>query len=460
MRDLEELEASVRDPLSRPHFREAARAFRSGAYRAAVVEAWVAVARDLTNKIRGLADTGDGQARAPIHELDRAIEARDIVAMQKHERTLLSECEEKFEFLTSRECAELRRLFDDRNLCAHPAFIRPGEVFAPSAELVRGHLASAVDCALALPPISGKKILESLQRDIVSKSWPRDEDISEYLRDQYFNRTRPTVCLNLTKIMVKGAVKPTGGEDIGTMEPNELAYRCRTSVNAIYQFQPKVVEEAISAVVLNWERTDSLTDRVLLRFVGSLGHLSASWISVSAGTKLRVIAVLEAAEVSTLIEERTFASGLPEDVSVAAAYGGALAKATAGFENLETLVGIRSLDDRQWVGGALDALRNAESFRSAERRLRCLLRLAPKLSVGDLASAAASIRENKQIYQASDTPGLLLNLYGETAATTGARAVWLQLAQGLHDDYMQDHADADGQYSYKELLDKVMCSGE
>ena len=214
---------------------------------------------------------------------------------------------------------------------------------------------------------------------------------------------------------------------------------------AIYQFQPKVVEEAISAVVLNWERTDSLTDRVLLRFVGSLGHLSASWISVSAGTKLRVIAVLEAAEVSTLIEERTFASGLPEDVSVAAAYGGALAKATAGFENLETLVGIRSLDDRQWVGGALDALRNAESFRSAERRLRCLLRLAPKLSVGDLASAAASIRENKQIYQAS---------------TTGARAVWLQLAQGLHDDYMQDHADADGQYSYKELLDKVMCSGE
>lgn len=258
--------------------------------------------------------------------------------------------------------------------------------------------------------------------------------------------------------MVKGAVKPTGGEDIGTMEPNELAYRCRTSVNAIYQFQPKVVEEAISAVVLNWERTDSLTDRVLLRFVGSLGHLSASWISVSAGTKLRVIAVLEAAEVSTLIEERTFASGLPEDVSVAAAYGGALAKATAGFENLETLVGIRSLDDRQWVGGALDALRNAESFRSAERRLRCPL-VAPKLSVGDLASAAAGLRENKQIYQASDTPGLLLNLYERRDGRDDGSSCCLAPALGSSRRLHARSHRCRRAVLLQGTTDKVMCSG-
>ena len=78
MRDLSTLEAMVRDPDSRPHFHEAVLAFLSGAYRAAVVETWMAVAVDLTNKIRYLAESGDSSAKAAVNSLEIAIKNRAL----------------------------------------------------------------------------------------------------------------------------------------------------------------------------------------------------------------------------------------------------------------------------------------------------------------------------------------------------------------------------------------------
>jgi hypothetical protein len=99
MRDLADLGAQVRDPDSRPHFDEAVRAFQAGALRAAVVEVWVAVSLDLTNKIRHLAETGDGVAASAIKALDAAVASRDVPAMQAFERTILDECEQTFELM-------------------------------------------------------------------------------------------------------------------------------------------------------------------------------------------------------------------------------------------------------------------------------------------------------------------------------------------------------------------------
>lgn len=455
MRDLDELEASVRDPLSRPHFQEAVRAFRSGAYRAAVVEAWVAVALDLTNKIRNLAETGDGEARDTIEKLDKAIATTNVAAMQQHERNLLKQCEQNLELLTVRERTQLQRLYDDRNLCAHPAFVGPGEVFAPSAELVRGHLATAADCALALPPVSGKKIIENFERVVNSDSWPEDADLVEFLRTEYFTTTRHTVHLNLAKLAMKQSIQPPRDGESTTTNTDAVVQRCRAAFSAIEEFEPEVIEEAIAGVIANWERSGSLTDEMLLRLVGSVGHLPCLWRIVSKGTKSRVTALLNSAGADLLVAEHTFSSGRPADPAVAAAYEKAVEVATADFENLERLVQAPTQDRAQWVKPVLAALRAARSFRSGERRLRCLLKIASHLSSEDLKEAAASIRENNQIFQASDTPELLLNLYRETSDAPGAHAVWLELAKGLHGDYMKEHTDPDGYYSYKKLLNEV-----
>jgi hypothetical protein len=458
MRDLANLGAQVRDPDSRPLFDEAVRAFQAGALRAAVVEAWVAVSLDLTNKNRHLAETGDGVAASAIKALDAAVASRDVPAMQAFERTILDDCEQTFELITSREHVELARLYEDRNLCAHPAFIEPGEVFVATPELVRSHLAAAVDCALSLPPVSGKKVVENLQRDLDSNSWPRDSDVVAYLREQYFSRTRDSVQLNLVKLIVKCAVRPPAATDLAVASPNQLAHRCRMAVSAVNDICPGVLERGVEAVLASWVRSGAITDELLLRLVGALGHLPCTWQIIDGGTRARLAALLETAPVSSLIEERTFASGPPADPTMSVSYDKAVQAATEDFQDLEVLVRRPTRDPRQWVAPALEALATAGSFRSAESRLRCVLRLAPVLTNDDLATAATSIRGNNQIYQASDAPELLSNLYRETANVPGAAKVWLDLAQGLHDDYMVDHTDADGYFSYSELLAEVTDS--
>jgi len=366
-------------------------------------------------------------AAGAIRSLDGAVASRDVPTMQAFERTILAECEEKFELITSRERVELARLYEDRNLGAHPAFIEQGEVFEATPELVRSHLAAAIDCALSLPPVSGKKVVDNLQRDLDSNSWPKEADVATYLREQYFHRTRDSVQLNLVKLVVKCVLRPPDGSDLSIASPNTLAYRCRTAINAINDISPSVLERAVEPVLTSWRRSGLVTDELLLRLVGALGHLPCTWRIVDDATLARLGALLETAPVTSLIGERTFASGPPVEPTMMNPYQQALQAATAEFSDLEILIRRPTLDPSQWVAPALAALAEAKSFRSAEGRLRSLLRLAPVLSSGDLAIAAGSIRENNQIYQASDTPELLSNMYRETVSVPGAAAVWLDL---------------------------------
>ena len=85
---------------------DAVRAYQSGALRACVVSTWVAVALDLTAKIRELADGGDGAAVAWTAALDRAITNDDIARLGKIEQELLVACRDTFQFIGAREHEE------------------------------------------------------------------------------------------------------------------------------------------------------------------------------------------------------------------------------------------------------------------------------------------------------------------------------------------------------------------
>ena len=71
MHNLQEKEPNTRDPDSRPHYHEAVLAYQAGAYRASVVEAWVAVAVDLVFKMRRLMKAGNNQARSATNGSDK-----------------------------------------------------------------------------------------------------------------------------------------------------------------------------------------------------------------------------------------------------------------------------------------------------------------------------------------------------------------------------------------------------
>jgi hypothetical protein len=210
-------------------------------------------------------------------------------------------------------------------------------------------------------------------------------------------------------------------------------------------------------VIRSWKRTASISDDMLIRPVGALGNLPALWNLVGESTKLRVVSLAHDSSADVLLAGRFFSSGRPADSEVAAAYDTAATTAAEDFERLDRLVKQYGMELRQWIPAALTALRESNSFRSAESRLRCLMRLAGVLSISDLEHMAFSVRDNYQINHAGDTPSLLLNLYRETIQIPEADAVWKDLANGLHQDYLDKHSDADGSayYSYSELLTKV-----
>ena len=167
----EDLLNEVRDRESRRYLEEAIRAYDVGAFRVAIVATWVAVAFDLIAKIRQLAAGGDAGGNDFIRTLDQAIEGDSPNRLLGIERNLLTVAHETFEFIEHRELKELERLRVDRHVCAHPAFVRPTEVFEPPPELVRAHVATAVDAVLSKGPTPGRRAIERFKEEIKRGCW-------------------------------------------------------------------------------------------------------------------------------------------------------------------------------------------------------------------------------------------------------------------------------------------------
>ena len=128
MRALEDLLNEVRDRESRRYLEEAISAYHVGAFRVAIVAAWIAVAFDLIAQ-----DTAAGRQSATVLRPTSSVAWRTrstAVAQTKLltiERNLLKVSHEKFEFIDNRELVDLDRLRDDRHVCAHPAFVLPSD---------------------------------------------------------------------------------------------------------------------------------------------------------------------------------------------------------------------------------------------------------------------------------------------------------------------------------------------
>ncbi|MGA9487963.1 MAG: hypothetical protein WBV25_12970, partial [Methylocella sp.] len=63
----------IRDFRSRLYFSDALKAYRAGAFRAAISSAWVALAYDLLRKYRELNGLGDQEARTFLTTWDNAV---------------------------------------------------------------------------------------------------------------------------------------------------------------------------------------------------------------------------------------------------------------------------------------------------------------------------------------------------------------------------------------------------
>lgn len=195
--DLDVLLNRVRNPRSRNYLQDGIRAYRSGALRPALTAVWVAVAFDLVSKIRELADLGDGEAGRIFGLWDSARARNDIRQLMQLERDLIDQAATILQLLNPIETRQIKRLQEDRHLCAHPAFSSDAELFEPSSELVRLHIVTSVDLILSRRPVQGRTILEEFSVDLVSPGFPSAPDrVSDYFERQYIERTRPNSLSN------------------------------------------------------------------------------------------------------------------------------------------------------------------------------------------------------------------------------------------------------------------------
>lgn len=227
--NLEELVLECADKTARTGIEEAIKCYQSGAYRAAIVSAYVTVCFDLIEKLKALAAGGDGNASAAEEKLKALQEQHDkgdpaaIKGLLEFERGLLELFRDKFEFFGKNEFDELCRLREDRNRCAHPTFFKSALPFSPSAELTRLHIRNSLFHVLTQNPKQGKAALDSLETLVLSSYFPTKlEDAVTRLRGSELANARPA--------LVRGFVDRC---TFGAADKNSKLYKRRCSQVAL-----------------------------------------------------------------------------------------------------------------------------------------------------------------------------------------------------------------------------------
>ncbi|WP_143813809.1 hypothetical protein [Luteococcus japonicus] len=344
MEDLESIIKSAHNQSTRPLIRDTVRCYSSGAYRSAVVSLWIAVFYDLTSKIRKLSESGYGPAAAYISDLDNAVANGDVPKLQRIESSLIEEARSDFELISTREGVELRRLYEDRNLCAHPAFGDADTLFQPTEEAVRAHIAAANSAVFSQRPVAGKSMIASMQSDLSSRSWPLNKDLDDFLYSKYFDRTRVATQRNLAKILVKGSIRPQD-------DSRRYAQHCRLACHALERRDAELYYSTLKEVLETWASAGSITDEDLSWAVGAHGHYARFWESIPQAEVSRIESLLNREDVGFFVENRLFASGTPAHPRASEKYLELLAE--LDLEELET-VSRYTRDKESLLNHALD----------------------------------------------------------------------------------------------------------
>lgn len=284
--DFEELVQSVRDRNSREYIGEAATNYRSRCFRSAITATWVAVTYDIISKIRELSQQ-DGAARLFIERVDRAISLRvsnpveSKKQLQGIEGELLQVAHGTFEFLTDHELRNMERLYDDRNLCAHPAFAGEDYLYQPSPELVRMHIVHAIVDLLQHPPVQGRSSLKSLKSDLLQPSFPMTQTtVSEFMEERYFKNIKSGLVNNVITVLLKAIVKHSETDLVGKEAAMTM---CLVSVQRRYSalFMDRMRHELP-------RMCDSCTDDEMIRVMRLFRADRRCWGWVGKASQIRI----------------------------------------------------------------------------------------------------------------------------------------------------------------------------
>lgn len=283
--DLDELVLKCRDKRALANISEAVKCYKAGAYRSAIVTAWIAVAFDIIEKLRQLALSGDKDAEQRISEFETIRRQHNVSRALVFEKELLSLARDKFELISPLEYVDLERLQDDRNRCAHPSMNSDTDIFDPPAELARLHIRSVVDHLLCHEPAQGKYALDRLLVDVRSAYFPtKPEDAISTLSNSPLKRARKSLARNFLIVLIKELLQ--GNPDF------RAAQRLKAACLAVKNLHLEVWNDVLTTKLSELYR--SLTeDSTLSRAIALLDLDPSLWAALEPDVQNKLVLFVE-----------------------------------------------------------------------------------------------------------------------------------------------------------------------
>lgn len=428
--DLDSLQLSVRDKNSAAYIGEAIIAYRAGAYRAAVISAWVAVCYDIVAKIRELAANGDPNAGSFIGNFDLQVQKRNIPKMLEIEDGLLDTAKKDFELINDHEHEDLHRLKKDRALCAHPAFSGAEVLFQPTPELVRTHIVHVIFHVLCVPPVQGKSAIDSVMAAIESLAFPSSRDaVFHFLNGRYLARAKDALLRNLTIVLLKRLLR----EDVA--DPQKILH----SLQALFRTNAKIYRETVA------DKLPQLFDVAYDEGFGRVFLLLATepevWEYLQEHQKLAVTSYLSNLPTIELAESLSAKYHVFRCLDVLPLQE-VLLEFFGRLSSRGQIEAIASDPHPLLSRNAVQLFATAGSYRYAELLgEKVLLPMAPVLSAADVCAVLEKARTNEDICYAGGMEEILVRFFGLTE-------VHLQETKNAWAAFIRDRLEKNGERQY------------
>lgn len=210
--DLDEIILGTRAERPRAAISDAIKCYRAGAYAAAITSTWIAICYDFIDKLVELSMSGNLLASDKLRRLEHIHSKMDVEQSLAFERDLLRSANKDFELIAERDFLLLKRIQEDRNRCAHPSLSAEEDMFAPSPELVRGHIHAAYSILLKHSAAQGKSAIARLVSEVGSDYFPeRATEAANWFSHGPLKRPRESLVRNLVVLFIKNFLEKGPG---------------------------------------------------------------------------------------------------------------------------------------------------------------------------------------------------------------------------------------------------------
>lgn len=439
--DLDELIILCRDKSAKKFIQEAVACYRVGAYRSCIVSTWNAVVFDFVHKLRQLDQVGNGEASQLLQSFENMSQNSDLRKLWEFELEIPKLALSKFELISHIEKADITRLFEDRNRCAHPSMASLEEPFHATAELARYHMRSAVTHLLQRPPVQGRSALNRIWQDIKSAYFPIDPTLAvQYLQKGPLARAR----ISLIKDIVVGLTVNLLTEDIPDDE-RERQFSALNAIAVMYRREVgEILTERLSSIIL-----DKVTDEDWEKVVMYLRRVMAVE-NLSEPCRLKATTFIQKMNVNKGIDCQN------EEILVNAAHIDFLMDAVK--VKLREAPPDQILDLKQRLPDEMtsflqDILKGsietfvetfvqAGSFNSANSYANNIYKISSLMSSIQKEAVLNAFCENDQLSGSFNAPSVIKHLFEEDTKHGGSlESYWLSFRKRLDEAFPQSFAD-------------------